>query len=163
MPKIIRIDHVAILVEDLDGPLSFWRDALGLELTHVRDMPAELAEIAFLPTGGSEVELVRPTASDSGLARYLEKRGPGMHHVAFSVDRLQLVDGKLRALHPHVGGDGSQPLCRRFRSHAARPLAPTRSLDRLDRVPGIGPCGRDGRQDHLRHQLCVVPWRDRQG
>ena len=115
MPKIIRIDHIAILVEDLDGPLSFWRDALGLELTHVRDMPAELAEIAFLPTGGSEVELVRPTASDSGLARYLEKRGPGMHHVCLEVDDIegmlaQLKEKGIQLINevPKTGADGKK-------------------------------------------------------
>ena len=98
MPKIKRIDHIAILVSDMDGPLSFWRDALGLELTGLQDMPAELAEIAFLPTGGSEVELVRPTSDDSGLARYLEKRGPGMHHICLEVDDLE---GMLAQLKEH--------------------------------------------------------------
>ena len=97
MPKIIRIDHIAILVEGMEGPLSFWRDALGLELTNVQDMPAELAEIAFLPTGGSEVELVRPTTDDSGLARYLEKRGPGMHHICLEVDDLEGMLAQLKA------------------------------------------------------------------
>jgi len=98
MPKIKRIDHIAILVSDMDGPLSFWRDALGLELTGLQDMPAELAEIAFLPTDGSEVELVRPTSEDSGLARYLEKRGPGMHHICLEVDDLE---GMLAQLKEH--------------------------------------------------------------
>ena len=97
MPKITRIDHIAILVNDMDGPLSFWQDALGLELTHIQDMPAELAEIAFLPTGGSEVELVRPTTEDSGLARYLEKRGPGMHHICLEVDDLVGMLAQLKA------------------------------------------------------------------
>jgi methylmalonyl-CoA/ethylmalonyl-CoA epimerase len=78
MPKITRIDHIAILVDDMSAPLAFWRDALGMEVTQVKDIPAEAAQIAFLPTGGSEIELVRPTTSDSGLAKYLDKRGPGM-------------------------------------------------------------------------------------
>ncbi len=95
MAKVIRIDHVAILVGDMDGSLDFWRDALGMELTQIKDMPAEQAEIAFLPTGGSEVELVRPTTDDSGLARYLEKRGPGMHHICLEVDD---IDGMLAQL-----------------------------------------------------------------
>jgi len=89
MAKVIRIDHIAVLVDDLDGPLSFWRDALGLELTHTTAVPAEMAEIAFLPVGGSEVELVKPTTSDSGLARFLEKRGPGMHHICLEVDDIE--------------------------------------------------------------------------
>ena len=95
MPKINRIDHIAVVVDELDGPLSFWRDALGLELTHTRDVPAELAEVAFLPAGESEIELVRPTTPDSGLGRYLEKRGPGMHHICLEVDDL---DGMLAQL-----------------------------------------------------------------
>lgn len=95
MAKVTRIDHIAILVEDLQQPLSFWRDALGLEMTHMTDVPAEMAEIAFLPIGSSEVELVHPTTSDSGLARFLEKRGPGMHHVCLEVDD---IDGMLAQL-----------------------------------------------------------------
>ncbi len=88
MPSIKRIDHVAILVDDLEKTLSFWRDALGLELTHIQEVPAEKSQVAFLPIGGSEVELVRPTTDDSGLARYLEKRGPGMHHLCLEVEDI---------------------------------------------------------------------------
>ena len=89
MAKVIRIDHIAVLVENLEGPLSFWSDALGIELHHTKDVPAEMAQIAFLPVGGSEIELVRPTSSDSGLARFLEKRGPGMHHICLEVDDIE--------------------------------------------------------------------------
>ncbi len=88
MAKIKRIDHIAILVDDIESTVSFWRDALGLELSHTTDVPAEMAQIAFLPTGGSEIELVKPTTSDSGLAKYLEKRGPGMHHICLEVDDI---------------------------------------------------------------------------
>jgi methylmalonyl-CoA/ethylmalonyl-CoA epimerase len=95
MARVLRIDHIAVLVEDLESPLKFWQEALGLELTHIQDVPAELAQIAFLPTGGSEIELVRPTTLDSGLGRYLEKRGPGMHHICLEVDD---IDGMLAQL-----------------------------------------------------------------
>jgi methylmalonyl-CoA/ethylmalonyl-CoA epimerase len=97
MPKILRIDHVGILVDDLDTSLSFWRDALGMELTHVEDVPAEQSMVAFLPAAGSEVELVKPTTSDSGLARYLEKRGPGMHHLCLEVDDIDGMLAQLKA------------------------------------------------------------------
>jgi methylmalonyl-CoA/ethylmalonyl-CoA epimerase len=97
MPKIKRIHHVAILVEDLDAPLSFWQTALGLELDHIQEMPSEAARIAFLPTGDSEVELVMPVTGDSGLARYLEKRGPGMHHICLEVDDIQGMIAQLKA------------------------------------------------------------------
>jgi methylmalonyl-CoA/ethylmalonyl-CoA epimerase len=95
MARVLRIDHIAVLVEDLEAPLNFWQEALGLELTHIQDVPAELAQIAFFPTGGSEIELVKPTTLDSGLGRYLEKRGPGMHHICLEVDD---IDGMLAQL-----------------------------------------------------------------
>ncbi len=95
MAKITKINHIAILVGDLESPLNFWRDALGLELTQVEEVPGEQARIAFLPTGDSEIELVQPTTDDSGLARYLEKRGPGMHHICLEVDD---IDGMLAQL-----------------------------------------------------------------
>ncbi len=95
MPKVKRIDHIAILVDDMDKTLGFWSQALGMEVSHLQDVPAEAAQIAFLPAGSSEIELVRPTTDDSGLAKYLEKRGPGMHHICLEVDD---IDGMLRQL-----------------------------------------------------------------
>jgi methylmalonyl-CoA/ethylmalonyl-CoA epimerase len=89
MARVKRIDHIAVLVEDMEASLSFWQDALGMDLSHTQDVPAEMAKVAFLPTGGSEVELVTPTTSDSGLARQLEKRGPGMHHICLEVDDIE--------------------------------------------------------------------------
>jgi methylmalonyl-CoA/ethylmalonyl-CoA epimerase len=97
MPKIKRIDHVAILVDDMEKTLSFWRDGLGIEVSHTQDMQAEQSKIAFLPLGGSEVELVQPITDDSGLARYLEKRGPGMHHVCLEVDDIQGMLDQLKS------------------------------------------------------------------
>lgn len=95
MPTIKRINHIAVLVDDLETTLEFWQDALGLELTEIQELPGEQAKIAFLPTGDSEIELVKPTSDDSGLARYLEKRGPGMHHICLEVDD---IDGMLERL-----------------------------------------------------------------
>jgi methylmalonyl-CoA/ethylmalonyl-CoA epimerase len=97
MPKVTRIDHIAILVNDLDATLGFWRDALGLELAGLQDVPAELAQIAFLPAGNSELELVQPTSTDSGLARYLDKRGPGMHHICLEVEDIEGMLAQLKS------------------------------------------------------------------
>ncbi|MBN2148723.1 MAG: methylmalonyl-CoA epimerase [Anaerolineales bacterium] len=91
-----RIDHVAILIDDMEGALRFWRDALGITLSHTTDVPAEMAQVAFLPVGESEIELVKPTTSDSGLARFLEKRGPGMHHVCLEVDDIAATIASLK-------------------------------------------------------------------
>ena len=97
MPTIKKINHIAILVDDMEAPLAFWRDALGLDLQGVEAVPAEAAEIAFLPVGDSEIELVHPTTDDSGLARYLAKRGPGMHHICLEVDDIEAMLAQLKA------------------------------------------------------------------
>lgn len=96
MPTIKRIHHVAMVVDDMDKALSFWRDALGLQMAELRDVPAEQSQVAFLPTGESEVELVMPTTPDSGLAKYLAKRGPGMHHVCVEVDDIDALLAQLQ-------------------------------------------------------------------
>lgn len=115
MAKVKRIDHIAVLVDDMEGTLSFWRDALGIELHHMLDVPAEMAQIAFLPVGSSEVELVHPTSSDSGLRRFLEKRGPGMHHICLEVDDIegmlaQLNEKGIQLINeePRTGADGKR-------------------------------------------------------
>ena len=97
MPKIKKIDHVALVVGDMSEALAFWQDALGIPLTHQEDNPREQSEIAFLPIGDSEIELVRPTSDDSGVAKYLEKRGPGMHHICLEVDDIQAMLLQLKA------------------------------------------------------------------
>jgi len=97
MPKIKRIDHIAIVVEDIESALGFWRDTLGLELDHIEDVPEQKSQVAFLPTSGSEVELVKPTTGDSGVAKYLQKRGPGMHHICFEVDDIEAALAGMKA------------------------------------------------------------------
>jgi methylmalonyl-CoA/ethylmalonyl-CoA epimerase len=97
MPKINSINHVAIVVDDMDKSLTFWRDALGIELHELRDVPAEKSQVAFLPVAGAEIELVKPTSDDSGLAKYLAKRGPGMHHVCLEVDDIDGMMAQLKA------------------------------------------------------------------
>lgn len=97
MPSVKRISHVAIVVDDIDRALKFWRDTLGLEVTHVEDVPDEHSIVAFLPTGESEVELVKPTTEDSGVARFLDRRGPGIHHICFEVDDIETCIEILRA------------------------------------------------------------------
>lgn len=96
MAKVIKIDHIAVLVDDLEATLGFWRDALGMQVAGTQEVPAELAKIAFMPVGGSEIELVQPTTNDSGLAKFLEKRGPGMHHICLEVDDIEGMLAQLK-------------------------------------------------------------------
>ena len=97
MPKVKQINHVAVVVDDMEKALSFWRDALGMELHELRDVPAEKSQVAFLPLPGSEIELVQPTTDDSGIARYLARRGPGMHHICLEVDDIDAMMAQLKA------------------------------------------------------------------
>ncbi|OGN90673.1 MAG: methylmalonyl-CoA epimerase [Chloroflexi bacterium RBG_13_48_10] len=97
MPEIKHIHHIAILVENLDTSLTFWQDTLGLKPSRVSDMPQESARIAFFPLGESEIELVQPTTTNSGISRYLEKRGPGMHHLCLEVADLSALLAQLKA------------------------------------------------------------------
>ena len=96
MPAIRRVDHIAIVVEDIEEALKFWRDALGLELLQVEEVPEQESVVAFLPVGDGEIELVKPTTEESGIARYLHKRGPGIHHICFEVDDIQATLDNLK-------------------------------------------------------------------
>ena len=96
MSAIKKINHVALIVEDLEAALSFWRDTLGIELTHIEEVPAENSMIAFLPVGETEIELIKPTTNDSGLAKFLEKRGAGMHHICLEVDDIDMLLSQLK-------------------------------------------------------------------
>jgi methylmalonyl-CoA/ethylmalonyl-CoA epimerase len=113
MSNVKSIHHIGILVENIEDALKFWRDTLGIELDQILDAPAEMSMVAFLPVGGSEIELIQPTTSDSGIARYLEKRGPGMHHICLEVDDLKEMLSQLRDKgfqlineEPQIGEDG---------------------------------------------------------
>ncbi|MCJ7694923.1 MAG: methylmalonyl-CoA epimerase [Anaerolineaceae bacterium] len=91
MSDIKKINHVAIVVENIDEALKFWRDSLGLIVDHVEDVPSQQSQVAFLPVGDSEIELVAPTSLESGMAKYLQSKGGGMHHLCFEVNDIEKV------------------------------------------------------------------------
>ena len=93
---IKNINHIAIIVPDLEGAVAFWEGALGLKLARTESVPEEGVDVAFLPVGGSNVELLKPTVADTGVARFLEKRGPGIHHMCFEVDDIEATLAQLR-------------------------------------------------------------------
>ncbi len=88
MPPI-KIDHLAVVVDDLPAALNFWQNALGLPLGGTERNDHEAVEIAFLNAGDSRIELLKPTTDDSGIAKYLAKRGAGMHHICFAVQDIE--------------------------------------------------------------------------
>jgi methylmalonyl-CoA/ethylmalonyl-CoA epimerase len=102
------INHIAIVVPDLDSALPFWRDALGLPLAGIDSVPEEGVDTAFLPVGGSSIELIQPITDDSGVARYLEKRGAGIHHLCFEVEDIAATMQQLRDLDVPLINDAPQ-------------------------------------------------------
>jgi methylmalonyl-CoA/ethylmalonyl-CoA epimerase len=90
-----EIDHIGVAVEDLDASIALYRDRLGMREQHRETVEQFGVEAALLEIGGSHVELLMPTAPDSGVARFLERKGPGMHHVAYRTDD---IDGALDRL-----------------------------------------------------------------
>jgi methylmalonyl-CoA epimerase len=117
-----KVHHVALIVRSIDDSLGLWRDALGLGLETVMDIPSDHVRIAFLGVGESKVELVEPTDDTTGVARFLASKGEGFHHVCFEVanlaetllrleiDGLELIDsaprrgaeGPVAFLHPRA-------------------------------------------------------------
>lgn len=110
---IKRIDHIGIAVEDIDRSRGFWEQALGLHVHEVRRVPEQAVDVAFLPVGQSEIELVQPATSESSLAQWMQKRGPGIHHICFEVDDIRATLAHMAAQgvwlidkEPRPGADG---------------------------------------------------------
>ena len=110
-----RLDHIGIAVANLEEALAFYRDALGLEVSAPAEVPTERVRVTFVPVGEPALELLEPTASDSVVARYLDRRGPGIHHITLLVDDLAAVLARLKARGvrllddtPRAGAHGSR-------------------------------------------------------
>jgi methylmalonyl-CoA/ethylmalonyl-CoA epimerase len=111
----VKINHVAIVVGDMDTALKFWNEALGLPLKHTECSEEEQSKLAFLSVGESAVELIQPTTTDSGVAKYLAKKGAGMHHMCMEVEDIeaamsQLLDHDIELINesPRLRPDGTR-------------------------------------------------------
>lgn len=94
--KAKGLDHVAIAVKDLDKAIALYRDALGLELAEVEEVPEQQVRTAIFGHGMGRVELISPTVNDSGVARFLEKKGEGLHHICIEVEDIEAAMAALR-------------------------------------------------------------------
>ena len=90
------LDHVGTAVQDLAAALAFYRDALGLEIEGEEEVASELVRAHFVPVGESRLELLEATAPESPIARYIDKRGPGLHHVTFEVEDIDRAAAAIR-------------------------------------------------------------------
>jgi methylmalonyl-CoA epimerase len=91
------LDHIGIAVRDLPAALAFYRDALGLDVEASEDVGSQRVRAHFVPVGESSLELLEATASDSAIAKYIEKRGPGLHHITLRVDDIAAALDQLKA------------------------------------------------------------------
>lgn len=92
-----KVDHLGIAVRNLDAALSFYRDAAGLAVAHVEVVPDQRVRVAMIPVGDTRIELLEPTDLESPVARFIESRGEGLHHVAFLVDDIDATLAQLAA------------------------------------------------------------------
>ncbi|MDQ3064482.1 MAG: methylmalonyl-CoA epimerase [Acidobacteriota bacterium] len=109
----MKINHLGIATKGIDEALKFWRDALGLENVHTETVEDQKVRVAMLPIGDTKIELLEATSEDSPIAKFLEKRGGGIHHIAVEVENIEdalvklkkegarLIDEK-----PRVGAEG---------------------------------------------------------
>jgi len=112
---IIKLDHIAMAVKDLESALKPYIEALGLTVSKMEEIQGQQVRIAYLPIGDTEIELVEPTTDDSGVAKFLEKRGEGLHHICLEVDDLKATLTRLKAQgvrlideEPRDGGKGKR-------------------------------------------------------
>jgi methylmalonyl-CoA/ethylmalonyl-CoA epimerase len=113
--KILKIDHLGIAVGSIEQGKNFWTDVLGLPCEGAETVAEQKVTTAFFPVGESEVELLESTAPDGPIAKYLEKRGEGIQHVAFRVDDLEAALEELKAKgirlideKPRIGAGGAK-------------------------------------------------------
>lgn len=108
------LDHIGVAVQDIDKALAFYRDALGLDVEPPEDVATQRVRAHFVPVGAASIELLEPTSSESVIAKYVEKRGPGIHHVTLRVDDIRgvlahLADRGVRLVDqaPRPGAEGA--------------------------------------------------------
>jgi methylmalonyl-CoA/ethylmalonyl-CoA epimerase len=109
----MKIDHIGIATPKIDDALAFWRDALGLEVAHTEEVAEQGVRVAMIPLGEPRVELLEPTHDASPVAKFLEKRGAGIHHVAVRVADIRAALARLKSQgarlideEPRVGAGG---------------------------------------------------------
>ncbi len=113
--KILKIDHLGIAVNSIDDGKAFWSDVLGLVFEGAETVAEQKVTTAFFPVGESEVELLESTAPDGPVAKYIEKRGQGIQHVAFRVENIEEALAELKEKgvklidqEPRIGAGGAK-------------------------------------------------------
>jgi methylmalonyl-CoA/ethylmalonyl-CoA epimerase len=92
----MKIDHIGIATRGIDEAANFWRSALGVSAIETEEVPDQKVRVAMLPIGESRIELLEATSDDSPISKFIEKRGPGIHHLAVHVDNIQTALAQLK-------------------------------------------------------------------
>ena len=115
MSAVTKIGHIGLAVKSIDEAQRFYAQGLGLALTHVETVPEQGVRVAFLPTGDSEIELLEPLSDSSPVAKFLEKRGEGIHHICLKVPDIEAALAQLAAQGaelidktPRLGAEGKR-------------------------------------------------------
>jgi methylmalonyl-CoA/ethylmalonyl-CoA epimerase len=113
--KVLKIDHLGIAVNSIDEGKNFWSDVLGLAFEGAETVEEQKVTTAFFPVGESEVELLESTSPDGPIAKYLEKKGPGLQHIAFRVENIEAALAELKEKgirlideKPRIGAGGAK-------------------------------------------------------
>ncbi len=108
-PMIKNLHHIGIAVSDLDEGVRRYRDGLGLRFEGIEEVPSERVRVAILFAGETRIELLQGVGEDSAISKFVEKRGPGIHHLAFEVADGQAEIGRLEALGMQVLDESPRP------------------------------------------------------
>jgi methylmalonyl-CoA epimerase len=146
------LDHVGIAVKDLGAALAFYRDALGLEIEAPEEVPSQRVRAHFVPVGAANLELLEATAPDSPIATYVDRRGPGLHHITLRVDDIHAAVAQLKARgarmideQPRPGAEGATiAFVHPAAAHGV--LVELKQAGGADRGLGIGDQGVRGRE-----------------
>ena len=112
---IKKIDHIGIAVKNLDSQIKYYNDLLGLKCSRIEDIPDQKVRVAFFPVGEVNIELLQPLSPDSPVAKFIAKKGEGIHHIAYRISdlegqltRLEEKEIQLIDKEPRTGADGSK-------------------------------------------------------
>ena len=94
---LTKINHIGIAVQSLDASVPFYRDNLGMAFAGIEEIPEQKVRVAMLTVGESKIELLEPTSSESPVAKFIEKNGTGIHHIAYEVADIEAAIAKLLA------------------------------------------------------------------
>ena len=131
MPPQPTIDHLGIAVRSIDDASRFYRDALGLTCTGTEEVPDQKVRVAFFPIGDTRIELLEPTAADSPIAKFLDRRGPGLHHIAYRVTDLPATLAALKSAGVRLIDESPRPGAHGMQIAFAHPNSTTGVLTEL--------------------------------